>query len=163
MSDIFEPTESVIEPTGDQHHADQPQDVQQEDVQPQLPDDRFLSYEEIRKLLAMKHDSTITRDDPVLMLVTICNAFLGEIQKLHDTHNGAMTTIITAKTKDYITSVKKTTDAFSETLSQASVEAVRKIFDQHSSTLKTSTSNTRWCALIVAVSALANVIVLALR
>lgn len=148
MSDIFEPTESTIE---------------QEDVQPQLPDGRFLSYEEIRKLLAMKHDSTITRDDPVLMLVTICNAFLGEIQTLHDIHNEALTGIITARTRDYISSVKKTTDAFSETLSQASVEAIRKIFDQHSSILKTSIGNTRCCALIVAVSALANVIVLALR
>jgi len=134
-----------------------------EDPQPELPDGIGISLEDIAVLLAMKHDTSLSRDDPVLMLVTICNSFLGEIQSLHTKHNGALTSILTAKTRDYITSVQNTTDALTKTLSDASVEAIRKIFAEHASALQASKSNARWCAFIVAVSAVANVIALALR
>ena len=134
-----------------------------EEPQSQLPDGIGISLEDIAVLLAMKHDTSVSRDDPVLMLVTICNSFLGAIQELHHKHNGALTSIITARTKEYIASVQSTTDALTKTLSDASVEAIRKIFEEHASELRASKWNARWCALIVAVSAVANVIVMALR
>jgi len=40
-----------------------------------------LSIEEIRELLARKHQSNISDDDPVLMLVTIFNAVLDKAQQ----------------------------------------------------------------------------------
>ena len=131
--------------------------------QPELPDGIGISLEDIAVLLAMKHDTSLSRDDPVLMLVTICNSFLGAIHSLHEKHNGALTSIMTARTKEYIASVQNTTDALTQTLSDASVEAIRKIFAEHASALQASKWNARWCAFIVAVSAMANVIVLALR
>jgi hypothetical protein len=134
-----------------------------DEPQPELPDGIGVSLEDVAVLLAMKHDTSVSRDDPVLMLVTICNSFLGAVQSLHDKHNGALTHIITARTKEYIASVQNTTDALTQTLSEASVEAIRKIFEEHASALQASKWNARWCAFIVAVSAVANVIVLALR
>lgn len=132
-------------------------------ARPQLPDGFGIKLEDMALLLAMKHDTSIARDDPALMIVSICNAFLGEIQALHEKHNEALTKIITARIRDYITSVKDTTDSFTETLSRASVEGIRKIFEDHASALQASKWNARWCALIAAVSALANLLVLALR
>ena len=131
--------------------------------QPEMPDGVGISYEDIAVMLAMKHDTAMGLDDPVMMIVSVTNSFLGEIEKLHGKHNEAMTQIITARTKEYIASVQKTTDAFTKTLTDASVDGIRKIFEEHASALQASKWNARWCALIVAVSALANVWMLALR
>lgn len=47
---------------------------------PVLADGRGLKYSEVRALLAEKHDSGISLDDPILMLVTILNVYLGELE-----------------------------------------------------------------------------------
>ena len=137
--------------------------AESEKPQPEMPDGVGISYEDIAVMLAMKHDTSVSRDDPVLMLVSICNSFLGEVEKLHKKHNEALTQIITARTQEYIAGVQETTDAFSKTISDASIDGIRKIFEEHASALQASKWNARWCALIVAVSALANVWMLALR
>ena len=140
-----------------------PPERRHKEPEPELPDGIGIDLDDIAVMLALKHDTTLSRDDPVLMLVSICNSFLGATKKLHDQHNEAMTQIITARTKEYIASVQKTTDAFAKTLSDASVDGIRKIFEEHASALQASKWNARWCALIVAVSAMANVWMLALR
>ena len=63
----------------------------------------------------------------------------------------------------YITGVKATTDALSKTLAENSVEAIRVIFNTHGAALNANRINARWCAGIIAVSALANVAVMALK
>ncbi|MDR1045346.1 MAG: hypothetical protein LBP33_09550 [Candidatus Adiutrix sp.] len=130
---------------------------------PQLPDGIGLSYEDIRLLMSMKHQTAMEMDDPVLMMVTVCNSFLGETQNLHQRHNEALSRIIAGKTREYISGVKQSADAFSQTLADASVEGVRRIFEDHAAKLQAHQGNARWCALIVAISALANIAVLALR
>lgn len=130
---------------------------------PPLPDGIGLSFEDIAMLMAMKHKSVIEADEPILMVVSVCNAFLAETQKLHRLHNDALSKIIAGKTQEYISGVKQTTDAFTQTLADASVEGVRRIFEDHAAVLGAHKGNTRWCALIVAISALANIAVLALR
>ena len=144
-------------------HLDEGKADEPKETMPQLPDGIGIKLEDMALLLAMKHDTAVSKDDPILMVVSLCNAFLGEIQTLHGQHNEALSKIITAKTRDYITSVKNTTDSFSEILAQASVEGIRKIFEDHASALQASKWNARWCALITAVSAIANIVVLALR
>lgn len=128
---------------------------------PELPDGIGLSYNDIVSILRSKHKSHIDVTEPTLMLVTMCNVFLGELQKLHQRHNEALSSIIAGKTQEYITGVKQTTDAFSQTLADASVEGVRRIFENHAAVLQKHQGNTRWCALIVAISALANLAVMA--
>jgi len=130
---------------------------------PELPDGIGISYEDVAVMLAMKHDTSMSLDDPVMMLVSVTNSFLGEMKKLHDKHNEALAQIITARTREYIAGVQETTDAFTKTISEASIEGIRKIFEEHAAALHQSKWNARWCALVVAVSALANIIMLALR
>lgn len=129
---------------------------------PQLPDGIGISYEDVAVLLAMKCDTSLSKDDPVLVLVSICNVFLGEIEKLHQRHNEAITKIIASNTKDYIASVKSNTDAFVKTLSEASVEGIREIFEKHATALQAAKTNMRWCTAICAVSSLVLVAGLAL-
>lgn len=157
MNETFEPQDYDTRPD-DSDDFDKPaQPV------PEMPDGVGISYEDLDVLFAMKHNTTVDRNDPVLIVVSVCNAFLYKAKELHDQHNEALTKILTARTQDYVASVKSTTDSFTSTLSQASVEGIRKIFDDHANTLHSAKWNSRWCALVVAVSALANLIALALK
>ena len=129
----------------------------------QLSDELGLKYEDIKNLLAMKHDTILSLDDPILMMVTIMNAYLSELEKLHSNHNKAVTKIMTSQTAGYISGVKETTDALSKTLADASVEAIHKIFDSHTKALHLTRINGWWCTAIITVSVLANVAMLALK
>lgn len=129
-----------------------------------LPDDGIgLTFEEVDRKLLMLHKTSVTMNDPIMMLVTICNVFLEELRKLHNRHNQALTGVMAEQTAKYVDGVKATSEALGETLAHASVEAIRNIFDSHAQALQTSKINTRWCAAIVALSAFVNVIALAVR
>lgn len=135
---------------------------------PLLPEGIGMDYEDVRKLLSMKHETMLGKDEPIMMMVTLCNVFLGQLEKLHQRHNEAVTKIMSDQSKKYIDSVKVTTDALGQTLTENSVEAIRNIFHSHTDALKSHAAelnanrlNSRWCAAIIAVSALANAAVLA--
>jgi len=96
-------------------------------------------------------------------MVTLCNVFLGELEKNHKRHNEAVTKIMADQSAKYIAGVKATTDALSKTLAENSVEAIRAIFNSHAEALSANKLNARWCAAIIGVSALANIIVMALK
>ena len=124
--------------------------VQQlENIEPVLSHDGIgLNIEEVRNLLMQKHDDVLGLDDPLLMLVTINNAFLGEYEKLLAKHNKAISAIMSAKTEGYI----KT-----EELSSASVETIQKVFHEHALTLNNFSHNTKWMSAIIWLAALVNV------
>ena len=128
-----------------------------------FPDGIGISMEDMGVVLAQIHDTTLDKHDPALVLVSICNALLGEIQKLHQRHNEALAKIITSRTKEYVDAVKASTESFSQAVSTASVEGIRQIFTEHTAALHSSNWNARWCALITAVGALANLFALAAR
>jgi hypothetical protein len=122
-----------------------------------------LTLEDVRTLLSKAHNTSIPENDPLLMIVTINNAFLGEVQKLHARHEQGLSRLMAEKTDAYVSGVKATVDQLSESLSSASVEGVRKIFDAHAATLNAFKYAVYWAAAIVAVSALLNVAVFVLR
>ena len=130
---------------------------------PTFPDGIGISLEDMEVLLTQKHETTFDKRDPALVMVSVCNAFLGAVQNLHQRHNEALSKIITSRTLDYVSAVKETTESFSQAVSTASVEGIRQIFTVHAAALQSSIWNARWCALITAASALANLIVLAVR
>ena len=164
MSDELRvPLEELTGPDFDPDEYGVPDEAEGAAHMPELPDGIGLGYEDIKLLLSMKHKTAVEMDDPVLMLVTICNAFLGETGNLHQRHNEALSKTIAGKTREYLSGVQQSTDAFTRTLADASVEDVRRIFEKHAATLQAHRDNTRWCAVIVAVSALANIVVLAVR
>ena|GEM_PF-2727166 len=130
---------------------------------PVFPDGIGISLEDMNVLLSQKHGTTFDKHDPALVMVSVCNAFLGAIQNLHQRHNEALSKIIASRTQDYVSAVKETTESFSQAVSTASVEGIRQIFMEHAAALQSSIWNARWCALIIAASALANLVALAVR
>jgi len=136
------------------HDADSP---------PTVPDGIGLDLESVRTLLAQKHATVVDPDDPVLMLVTLQNAFLAEYEKLLARHNKALTAMLAEKTDGYVSGVLSATKGLAKELSTASVENIRKILQGHVSTLAAFRQNLTWLAAIVIISALVNVTVFVLR
>ena len=67
--------------------SDNPPQTESREPDQLFPDGIGLSVEDVRALLARKHETSVPKDDPILMVVTILNAFLGrqdELQKKHE-------------------------------------------------------------------------------
>lgn len=127
-----------------------------------LPDGIGLSLEQAQALIAKSNGVILANDEPALMGITICNAYLAEIEKLHSRHSAGLARLMAEKTDVYVYGVQSAVGQLSESLSSASVEGIRKAFDDHASRLNAFKNNTAWLAAIVAVSALVNVAVFVL-
>ena len=139
-------SEETESPTQEQHST------------PILPDGIGLSHEEVRKVLQGKHGK-IDSDDPILMLITLLNAFLTEVDKLLDRHNRALSRIISERTDTYIKAVEESTASLGKTLSSSSLDAINSVFEVHGLKMARLKTNMMWLAAIAATSALVNVAV----
>lgn len=132
-------------------------------VSPALPDGIGLTLDDVRALLAKEHETIVPKDDPMLMIVTLLNAYLDEVDKLHARHGKALAALMAGKTDAYVKGVQGATDALAAQLSASSVEGIRKVFAEHAGQLQSLKSGMWYAAAIVAVSALVNVAVFVLR
>lgn len=122
-----------------------------------------LTLEQIRSVVSKVHDVMLPKDDATLMIATILNAYLTEVDKLQARHEKGLTRLMAEKTDEYVSGVQVAVNQLSASLSSASVEGIRKVFDDHSATLKTFRSNVYLAAVIVGMSALLNVAVFILK
>lgn len=128
-----------------------------------LPDGIGLSLEQAQALIVKSNAVVLANDEPALMGITLCNAYLGEIQKLHARHEKGLTRLMAEKTDAYVAGIQAGVEQLSKSLSSASVEGIRKVFDDHAARLNTFKNSTALLAAIVAVSALVNVAVFVLK
>ena len=122
-----------------------------------------LSLEQVRGLLAEKHGTVVDKADPILMVVTILNAHLTEVEKLQARHRTGLGKLMSEKTDAYVSGVQEAVAQLAEKLSSASVEGMRITFAEHTARLQLFQSSLIWLAAIVATSALLNVVVFVLR
>ena len=128
-----------------------------------LPDGIGLSLEQARALVGKVHGEMLPKNDAILMVGTILNAWLSEIQKLQTRHESGLNRLMAEKTDTYVSGVQTAVSQLSTSLSSASVEGIRKVFDDHAARLNAFKNSTAWLAAIVAVSALVNVAVFVLK
>lgn len=122
-----------------------------------------LSIEEVQALIAKVNQTIVAKDDPILLTVTILNAFLYENDKLNTKYNEALKAIYSEQTKNFVGDVSKNTERIVETLSSVSVEGMHKIHEDSTVKLSFFQTNMWWCTSIIAVSAILNVAVFILR
>ncbi len=127
-----------------------------------IPDGIGLSLEQVQELLAKKHKKVVDYHDPILMVVTMLNAHLTEVEKLHARHKEGLGRLMADKTDAYVSGVQSAVGQLTESLSSASVEGIRKVFDEHAARLQVFKSNTAWLAAVIVISALLNVAVFVL-
>jgi len=138
-------------------------DIPQPEKAPILPDGIGLTLAQAKALISESSGIRLGNDEPALMGITICNAYLGEVQKLHARHEAGLAKLMAEKTQAYMSGVSAAVEQLSTSLSSASVEGIRKIFDDHAATLNTFRNVVIWATAIVSVSALLNVAVFVLR
>ena len=126
------------------------------------PDSIGLSMEQTRALLAKAHETVVDKSDPILMVVTILNAHLTEMEKLQARHKEGLVRLMAEKTDAYVSGVQSAVGQLTDSISSASVEGIRKVFDDHAARLQAFKNNTIWLTAVIAVSALLNVAVFVL-
>ena len=145
-------TESTLAESGGSSLASS----EQEKAAP-LPDGMGLSIEHVRALLAQAHETVVSKDDPILMVITMLNAFLGEVEKLQKRHEAGLSRLMADKTDAYIKGVPDATAQLSKSFSSASAEGIKAACSEHDARLSAFKSNLSWLAASVAVFALVNV------
>ena len=126
---------------------------------PQLPDGIGLDHDQVVKLLAEKHKTIVSSDDPVLMMVTLHNAWLAEENKLMARHKKALAHVLAERTDNFVKAVETVAGDLGRTLSTSTLEAMQATFVEHNKALVSHQANIRWLSAIAAVSALVNVAV----
>ena len=127
-----------------------------------LPDGIGMPLEQVRALLAHTHETVLDKADPILMVTTMLNAHLREVEKLQEKHQEGLGKFMADKTDAYVSGVREGIAQLTDSLSSASVEGIRKVFDEHAARLQAFKNSTAWLAAIVGVSALLNVAVFVL-
>ena len=122
-----------------------------------------LSLEQLRSVISQVHGEMLPKDDATLIVATILNVYLAEIETLHGKHRQALGRIMAEKTDAYVSGVQEAVAQLAEKLSSASVEAMRTTFAEHTARLQLFQSSLIWLAAIVATSALLNVVMFVLR
>lgn len=109
-----------------------------------LPDDAALSLEQVRALLAKTHETVVDKDDPILMVVTILSVHLAGLEKLHARHKEGLGKLTADKTDAYVSGVQEGIAQLTDSLSSASVDGIRKVFDDHTARLQAFKNSTAW-------------------
>jgi heterodisulfide reductase subunit A-like polyferredoxin len=122
-----------------------------------------LDFKQARDLISTTHNAAIPENDPLLMIVTILNAYLGEVQKLHARHEEGLTKLMAEKTGIYVQGVQDSVKQLSDSLSSASLQGIRAVLAEQADTLKAFKQAVFYAAGVVAVSALVNVAVFVLK
>lgn len=148
---------------GAQQHGEAEAETPSTPKVPHLPDEPGLSIKDIRRLLEEKHKTSLSKDDPVLMLVTICNAFLECGDNLIHEHTKVFRDILTDRTLAHEKAAKETIDGLAATLSQSSIVAVKEIFEKHDKALQTFKISLFWLTGLVVVVALILIIMLTIN
>ncbi len=125
---------------------------------PILPDGRGLKLQQVRDLLHNVHNQSVSQDDPLLMVVTICNAFLEEVSALHQRHETGLSRLMADKTGSYVADITKAVETLNAGLSSASAEGVKLAASGLEKRLSAFRTSLAWLAAIVCASALINVI-----
>lgn len=140
-----------------------PQSSPAPQAEPCLPDGLGLSVEDVRALLAKKHNLAVPVDDPMLMMVTIQNAFLGAQTQLQKRHEKALAAFMGEQTATYMSGVEKSVSELRKTLSDVTINGIRDAASDFAATLSGFKATLYLCTAIIGLSALLNVTVFILK
>lgn len=133
---------------------------------PVLPDGIGLNYDEVSALLAEKSRVVVSPDDPILMMVPLCNAFLEQERKLMNLHKAALAKVLAEKTEGFVSAVQGMADEMGKTLASSTVESLGTALVEHregmtrqQAALERHQAEVRQWGMVAAVSAAVNVAV----
>lgn len=161
MSDELPPEMNIQESTPE---ATAPSGNEMADeCQQLLPDGIGLTVEEVSAMLHKEHGVSVPKDDPVLMQVTILNAFLEAQLKLQKRHEKALAAFMSKQTSAHVEAVEKSVHQLSETLSGVTVKGIQEAAKDFVADVSSHRTTLWLCTAIIACSAIINVAVFVLQ
>ncbi len=125
----------------------------------EIPDGFGISIADVQALLAKYNETLVAKDDPILVQVTISNAFLSEYKKIQEKYQETLKDIYTEQVKDFLKEVKKGTDEVRQTLATVSVDGLHKIHLEQSTNLVKFRTHFLYLTAISCLSAFINLAV----
>ena len=123
-------------------------------IMPVLPEGIGLSLDEVRALIEQRNHVRVEADDPILVALTIANAHLTAVEKLHQLHRKALTELMSRETATHTEAVAKSVAALSEKLSGVTVENIGRVVTQFQSALASFRTTLLICTGLALFSAL---------
>ena len=121
---------------------------------PVLPEAIGLSLDEVRDLIEQRNHVRVEADDPILVALTIANAHLAAVERLHQRHSKALTELMSRETATHTEAVAKNVAALSEKLSGVTVENIGHVVTQFQSALASFRTTLLICTGLALFSAL---------
>ena len=126
-------------------------------AQPVLADEGLgLSLEEARQLLHDKHGLTVGVDDPMLMMVTLNNAFLSEMEKLLGRHRQKLAELMGAETGGLTRNLKEFQEHVDRVNAEGFTKAAGDTLRDSLESLTRVKQDMFWLAGLIFISALCN-------
>lgn len=118
-----------------------------------------ISLEEARLLLLTKNEVGLSKDDPILMQVTLLNAYCTVFAQMFKKHQQALAGLMETETSKYNSKLAEITEKVTQVTDQGLSEAVQK----NLANLIKVKRDMYWLSAIMFVSAVVNVTVFILR
>lgn len=124
-------------------------------IMPVLPEGIGMSFDEVRKLIQEKNEiKNVHKDDPIFVALTIANAHLAAVERLHQRHSKALTELMSRETATHTEAVAKNVAALSEKLSGVTVENIGHVVTQFQTALTSFRTTLFICTGLALFSAL---------
>lgn len=81
-----------------------------------------LTIEELKHLLVQKHGMPLRDDDPILMVATMIEAYLNELESFLGRHEEVLQKILSTETQRYVHEVKERTEDLLERAVRANMQ-----------------------------------------
>lgn len=121
---------------------------------PVLPEGIGLSLDEVRDLIEQRNHVRVDVDDPILVALTIANAHLTAVERLHQRHSKALTELMSRETATHTEAVAKNVETLSRQLSGVTVENIGHVVTQFQSALASFRTTLFICTGLALFSAL---------
>lgn len=131
-----------------------------EKKKPILPDGIGLRLDDVCALINKEHKTHVPKDDPILMAITIHNAFLKEHVRLFERHEKALAVFMNGQTKAFAEKVQDELKPLSKMLSTLTIEGIQSAVAGFTKSLSSFQTTMFFCTAIQAVAAILIVIAL---
>ncbi len=122
-----------------------------------FPDGLGMSIGDVQALLAKQNETAVPKDDPVLLIVTILNAFMAENKAQQDKYMLALKHVYADLAKDFTEETMNTTEEVHRTLKKVSTEGLVKITERQTARITELQVQLRSTCIIIGLLVLLNI------
>lgn len=119
-----------------------------------------LSIEDIQHIIAEKTGYHIPKDDPIIAIVAILNAFIEENKKLQSAHIQALQKLFKDMSQEVNIEIQNTTEEIQHALKTISIEGLIKINKEHTRQITQLNVHLFYACIFIGIATIFNLLIL---